>query len=75
MTRMTTTLLAATAFAFSASVAVACPFSKTDTTASKDGSMTVASSTLSTPIPADALQSDSLATHDVKTDTPVTADE
>lgn len=75
MTRMMTTLLAASAFAFSASVAVACPFSKTDTTASKERDMTVASSTLSTPIPADAMPSDSLATNDVKTDTPATTDE
>ena len=64
MIRTTTALLAASAFALSASIAVACPYSKTDKTASYD--VKSMKSAKITPLPsAKGTQSDSLATSDV----------
>ncbi len=64
MTRLTTTLLAASAFALSSTAAFACGFHKTDSMASYDGEITtIESAGLSTPATA---PSESLATSDVE---------
>lgn len=68
MTRLTTTLLAASAFALSSTAGFACGFHKTDTTASFDGDITtIESAELSTPATTSTTPSDSLATSDVET--------
>ena len=65
MTRIATTLLAASAFALSATVASACPFMKNNTTASYEGEMTtIEQSTAMTKKPATAT-TEALATSDV----------
>ncbi len=68
MTRLTATLLAASAFALSSTAAFACGFHKTDAMASYDGEMTtIESAEVSTPATTPTASSESLATSDVET--------
>ncbi len=75
MKRITTTLLAASALAISATFASACPFSKNDVSAQNDIMGSSMKSAKASSVKIDTTLSDSLATNDTPADKAVTPGE